>query len=59
MNLGFYELLGDADLINKEMDNYRKVKVDDITRVSKMLFIPEKCSTLLYLPETNATHSHA
>lgn len=59
MNLGFYELLGDANLINKEMDNYRRVKIEDITRVSKTLFIPERCSTLLYLPETNSNHNHA
>lgn len=59
MNLGFYELLGDANLINKEMENYRKVTIEDITRVSKNLFIRTKCSTLHYLPEIDSYNDHA
>ncbi len=59
MNLGFYELLGNANLINKEMENYRKITIDDICRVSKSLFIRTRCSTLHYLPEPATTDHHA
>jgi len=56
MNLGFYELLGDAEIINHEIEFYQKISIDDIVRVSKSLFKKEKCSTLLYLPELNSTN---
>lgn len=59
MNLGFYELLGDADIINHEVELYQNISVADIVRVSEMLFKKEHCSTLYYLPETNSNNRHA
>lgn len=47
-NLGIYELLGDASLINEEMHNYEKVSVDDIRVQSNRIFQANNCSTLYY-----------
>lgn len=59
MNLGFYELLGDADIINHEVELYQNITVADIVRVSQSIFKTEKCSILYYLPETNSNDRHA
>ncbi len=48
MNLAYYEFLGDAQLLNNEIDKYRAVKAEDITRVAKNLFVETNCSTLYY-----------
>jgi zinc protease len=48
MNLAFYELLGDANLINTELDNYKKITAQDIMRISNDFLKREKSSTLLY-----------
>lgn len=46
MNLSFYELLGDADLINKESDVYSRISNEDILRLAKETLKKEKCSLL-------------
>ncbi len=48
MNLGFYEMLGDLALINREVGLYRAVGDDDIRSFSRRTFRPENCSTLIY-----------
>lgn len=48
MELCYFELLGDAEMVNTEMDRYRKVKPEDIHRVANTLFRKENCSTLFY-----------
>jgi predicted Zn-dependent peptidase len=48
MNLAFYELIGNADLINSEFVYYQKVEVADIQRMAKSLFRKENCSVLWY-----------
>jgi zinc protease len=48
-SLAFYELLGDANLMNSELDRYQKVSVDDIQSISREIFRAENCSTLRYL----------
>lgn len=48
MNMSFYELLGDAERINTEIEAYRKVTPEDIKRVSKYLLNETNCSTLYY-----------
>lgn len=48
MNLAYYELLGDAELMNTEMDRYRSVTSEDIEHYSSQVFIPSNCSTLFY-----------
>ncbi|MCE3294342.1 MAG: peptidase domain protein [Crocinitomicaceae bacterium] len=46
MNLSFYELLGDANGINLEMDIYAMITVGDLQRVSTRLFRKENCTLL-------------
>jgi zinc protease len=48
-NLAISELLGDADLINKEAEKYQKVTAEDIKRVANEVLQKENCSTLYYL----------
>lgn len=49
MNLAHYELLGDAGLINREIEAYRKVTAQQICNLSSNALISEKSSTLIYL----------
>ena len=48
MLLCYYEMLGRMDLINSELDCYRKITAEDIKRVAKNVFKNEQCSTLYY-----------
>jgi predicted Zn-dependent peptidase len=48
MNMSFYELLGDAERINTEIEEYRKVAPEDIKRVSNYVLNETNCSTLYY-----------
>ncbi|RYG13750.1 MAG: insulinase family protein [Chitinophagaceae bacterium] len=54
MNLAYYELLGDADILNKEASKYLKVAAEDINRISRETFDKNSSSTLYYLTEENA-----
>ncbi|WP_131537372.1 M16 family metallopeptidase [Pedobacter nototheniae] len=54
MNLAYYELLGDADLLNQETAQFLKVTADDIKRISNETFNKNSSSTLYYLTEENA-----
>ncbi|HKK81239.1 MAG TPA: pitrilysin family protein, partial [Prolixibacteraceae bacterium] len=49
MALSAFELLGDADLINKQNQFYRNVTVEKVRETAQHLFRKENCSTLLYL----------
>lgn len=46
MNLSFFELLGDANDINKEMDEYLKISANDIKEMGKSILTKENCSLL-------------
>ncbi|WP_418982798.1 M16 family metallopeptidase [Alistipes sp.] len=48
MNLGFYEMLGDLSLINREVALYRAVGVEEIRDFCRRTFRPENSSTLIY-----------
>ena len=48
INLAFFELLGDANLINSEAIAYQNVTTDDIQRVAREIFSKENCSELYY-----------
>jgi len=48
VNLSFNELLGDADLINREVDLYHDVNEERVTKAIKKYFAPSNCSTLYY-----------
>lgn len=49
MNLAYYELLGDANLVNTDINNYLKVSVEDIQHYANEIFSREKSTTLFYL----------
>ena len=48
-SLAYYELLGDAHLMNTELDRYNKVSVEDVRQLSNEIFTDENSSTLWYL----------
>ncbi len=48
INLAFFELLDDAQLINEEATHYQKVTTDDLQRLAAQLFRAENCSELIY-----------
>ena len=47
-SIAMYELLGDADLINKELDRYKAVTADEILKESKIIFDERNSNTLYY-----------
>jgi predicted Zn-dependent peptidase len=47
-SLAFYELLGDATLMNTELDRYNAVTVEDILQEAQKIFREENSSTLYY-----------
>lgn len=50
-NLAIYELLGDANMINTEWENYQKVSADDMRQLAEEVFRDENSSTLYYRSE--------
>lgn len=47
-SLAFYELLGDAEEMNHELEKYNGVTAEDILNESRIIFRPENSSTLYY-----------
>lgn len=47
-NLAYYELIGDAALINAEWDKYNAVTTASLLTEAKDIFRPGNCNTLLY-----------
>lgn len=47
-NLAYYENIGDADWLNQEVLNYRKITSTQLQRVAKSTFTREKCNSLHY-----------
>ncbi len=47
-SLAFYELLGDADLMNKELLKYQEITSEEILEYSKQIFDPNNSNTLHY-----------
>ena len=45
-----YEIYGDVNMINTEIDNYLEIKSADIFSVANKLFNPDSCTTLYYGP---------
>lgn len=48
-DLAYYELLGDAELINHEIEKYRSVTKEEIQNVASKIFNKKNSSTLYYL----------
>lgn len=53
-NLAFYELLGDAEMINKEWDHYNSVTTTELQEVARNIFRKDNCSTLFYKKKAQA-----
>jgi len=49
MNLCYYEMLGDAQLLDSEEEKYQSVAKEDIMDKAKEIFAPGKKNTLIYL----------
>ncbi|MBX2933063.1 MAG: insulinase family protein [Ferruginibacter sp.] len=47
-SLAMYELMGDADLINKELERYQAVTANDLKEESKIIFDDRNSNTLYY-----------
>ena len=54
INLAFFELLGDAELINSEAVVYQQVTPQEIQLVANKILTRENCSELYYLSEKDA-----
>lgn len=50
MNLASFECLGDVNWANKEIEKYRTVTLEQVTRVAREIFRKENCSVLFYHP---------
>ena len=48
MNLGYYEMIGDLGLINREVDIYRSLAREEVADFSQRIFRTENSSTLIY-----------
>lgn len=53
-SLAMYELLGDANLINTELEKYRAVTTEDVLNVARQVFREENSNTLFYRAKSNA-----
>jgi predicted Zn-dependent peptidase len=51
-SLAMYELLGDADLINKELEIYQSVSREELLNESRIIFDENNCNTLYYFSNT-------
>lgn len=49
MNLAYYELLGEANLLNIEIDKYLAITDQQIKEAAQATFVKQKSSTLYYL----------
>jgi predicted Zn-dependent peptidase len=47
-SLAMYELLGDAELINKELERYQAVTREELMNESRVIFNDNNCNTLYY-----------
>lgn len=50
-NLAYFELLGDAELMNKELSKYASVSLEDLNQAVASIFAKINCSTLFYQKE--------
>ncbi|MFI3259082.1 MAG: pitrilysin family protein [Rikenellaceae bacterium] len=48
MNMGFYSMVGDLALINREVEIYRGIEAEEIRSVATELFTPSRSNTLIY-----------
>jgi predicted Zn-dependent peptidase len=53
VNLSFYELIGNPELINNEVENYRKISSEMVNKAVSEYFNSSNCSTLYYKSKRN------
>ena len=51
MNLAYYEIFGDAEMINIQSQKYQNVTAEDIKRVANEILSQEQCNEIIYLPK--------
>jgi predicted Zn-dependent peptidase len=51
-SLAYYEVLGDAELMNTELGKYAAVTVEDIFEESRRIFRKENSNTIYYCSKT-------
>jgi predicted Zn-dependent peptidase len=56
MNLSFFELLGDANGINEELEIYQKITVHDIQEIAKRILKQTNCTLLRVIADNNETN---
>jgi len=49
LNLAYFEMLGDVNLINNELDAYRNVTSENIRQTAQSIFTESNCSVLNYM----------
>jgi zinc protease len=49
----YYTFMGDANLINTELDHYKKITKDDLKRVANKYFTKENRLVVYYLPKSD------
>ncbi|MRR24050.1 insulinase family protein, partial [bacterium] len=50
-SLAYHEVLGDAEGINRENEEYMSVTQEEMVSVSQRIFRPDNSSVIYYLPE--------
>ncbi len=53
INLAYFEVLENVELINREAELYQQVTKEDVQRVALEIFTQENCSELHYVPKVN------
>lgn len=56
-NLAFYELLGDAAMMNTEFERYRQVDAEHLREYARRIFNENRSSTLWYLAAPTPTQA--
>ena len=51
ISLAYFEVLGDANLINEEAKRYQEITADDLRDTAQNVFKPENCSEVIYLQQ--------
>ncbi len=57
INLAYYEMLGDANLINHQLEEYAGISVETINRIAKHTFKTSNCSEVIYLRQKNSHYN--
>jgi len=49
LNLGYFELLGDAEECNRQPERYAAVSIEEIRETARRIFVNENCSVMRYM----------